>query len=39
MKTLKQAVENGKLLGKLALYFGCWDQPGHYLHGVDGQTF
>lgn len=24
--------------GKLALYFGCWDRVGHYLHHQDGKT-
>ncbi|HYM33366.1 MAG TPA: hypothetical protein VEU47_18855 [Candidatus Cybelea sp.] len=23
---------------KRALYFGCWDRPGHYLHDEDGRT-
>lgn len=29
---LADAITRGKELGLLALYFGCWDQPGHYLH-------
>lgn len=36
MSYLREAVAAGQALGKLALYFGCWDRPGHYLHGVDG---
>ncbi len=35
---LQAAVEAGKALGKLALYFGCWDQAGHYLHHPNGRT-
>jgi hypothetical protein len=33
---LEIAVEAGKVLGKAALYFGCWDQPGHFLHDPEG---
>jgi hypothetical protein len=33
---LKASIEQGKLLGRLALYFGCWKQAGHYLHGPNG---
>jgi hypothetical protein len=33
---LAQAVEAGRQQGKLALYFGCWNQLGHYLHGPGG---
>lgn len=35
-QTLIQSIANGKLLGKEALYFGCWDSPGHYLHNSKG---
>lgn len=31
MTHLDDAVEAGKALGKLALYFGCWRELGHYL--------
>lgn len=33
---LEVAVEAGKALGKMALYFGCWDRAGHYLHDTHG---
>lgn len=36
--TLHGAVEAGKVLGKKALYFGCWNQAGHYLHDVRGRS-
>ena len=26
------------MLGKMALYFGCWDSPGHFLYDVNGLT-
>lgn len=35
---LQSAVAAGQALGKLALYFGCWDRPGHYLHRPGGYT-
>jgi hypothetical protein len=35
---LTEAIEAGKALGKTALYFGCWDQVGHYLHQPNGRT-
>jgi hypothetical protein len=38
MTTLEEAVEAGRTLGKKALYFGCWDSAGHYLHDVRGST-
>lgn len=38
MSDLAQAVRRGQDAGKLALYFGCWDQPGHYLHSPGGAT-
>lgn len=31
MSNLQAAIDGGKALGKTALYFGCWDCPGHYL--------
>lgn len=34
--TLETAIDEDRKMGKLALYFGCWDQPGHYLHGPGG---
>jgi|SRR5882757_8327214 len=37
MDRLQIAIDNGKKLGKLALYFGCWKQAGHYLHDVHGR--
>lgn len=33
---LTKAVEAGRAAGKLALYFGCWDRVGHYLHRPSG---
>jgi hypothetical protein len=27
-----------RMIAKCALYFGCWDRPGHYLHDADGRT-
>jgi hypothetical protein len=33
---LQMAIDNGKQLGRLALYFGCWASPGHYLHDTHG---
>lgn len=38
MSRLQAAVEAGQAAGKLALYFGCWDRPGHYLHAPKGRT-
>lgn len=35
---LEAAIAAGKALGKLALYWGCWDQSGHYLHNIRGAT-
>lgn len=35
-ENLAKAIENGKGLGKLTLYFGCWDRPGHFLHDPRG---
>jgi hypothetical protein len=37
-EALQIAIDRGRELGKLALYFGCWRQPGHYLHGPDGSN-
>ena len=34
---LSLAIDRGRSLGRLALYFGCWDQPGHYLHDSRGR--
>lgn len=36
MNRLEAAVEAGQALGKHALYFGCWNRPGHYLHEAGG---
>jgi hypothetical protein len=36
VSNLEAAIEAGRALGKMALYFGCWDRPGHYLHRTDG---
>lgn len=30
-------IDEGKRLGKMALYFGCWNQAGHYLHDINGK--
>ena len=38
MTDLEKAVENGKPLGKLALYFGCWDSAGHCLYAPGGRS-
>lgn len=35
---LQAAIEAGSAAGKTALFFGCWDRPGHYLHDARGQT-
>ena len=36
MSRLEEAVEAGRALGKLALYFGCYDNLGHFLHYAGG---
>ncbi len=36
MSALDEAVEKGKSLGKMALYFGCWRDAGHFLHSTNG---
>lgn len=28
---LETAIEAGRAAGRLALYFGCWNRPGHFL--------
>lgn len=33
---LADAVAAGQAAGKLALYFGCWERPGHYLYRARG---
>lgn len=38
MTKLEAAIERGKELGKVALYFGCWEDAGHFLHDVRGRT-
>lgn len=37
MTSLDEAVEAGKAAGKMALYFGCWNSAGHYLHDTSGR--
>lgn len=37
MTPLEIAIAEGKRLGKTALYFGCWDSAGHFLHDVHGR--
>ena len=36
--TIEAAVEKGKSLGKLALYFGCWKSAGQLLCDVSGHS-
>jgi hypothetical protein len=38
MSALEEAIKNGQAMGKTALYFGCWEQAGHYLHGSRGNS-
>lgn len=38
MTDLATAVARSQDRGKLALYFGCWDRPGHYLHGPGSRS-
>jgi hypothetical protein len=38
MTILQTAIDEGKRLGKVALYFGCWREAGHYLHDTGGST-
>ncbi|TIL38493.1 hypothetical protein [Mesorhizobium sp.] len=38
MSRLQAAIETGQALEKLALYFGCWDRAGHYLHRPGGSV-
>lgn len=38
MSDLQGAIAAGRKLGKQALYFGCWERPGHYLHAPGGRT-
>lgn len=38
MTILKDSIESGKALGKMALHFGCWNQAGHYLHSPRGYS-
>lgn len=37
MSDLQAAVQAGRALGKMALYFGFQRQPGHYLHDAGGR--
>ena len=34
---LQTAIDEGKKLGAMALYFGCWDSAGHFLCDVAGR--
>ncbi len=34
---LQAAIEKGQQLGKMAFYFGCWREAGHYLHDARGR--
>ena len=36
--TLQVAIDEGRKMGKLALYFGCWNEVGHYLHSPGGAS-
>jgi hypothetical protein len=36
MVSIEAAIAIGKVLGKMSLYFGCWQRPGHYLHNKHG---
>lgn len=36
MQSLHDAIWRGKSLGRTALYFGCWDRPGHHLRSTQG---
>src|SRR5882672_3364022 len=36
MTTLENSIQSGKMLGKKALYFGCWRNAGHFLHDTSG---
>jgi hypothetical protein len=38
MTLLETSIAEGRRLGKVALYFGCWNQPGHFLHDIHGRT-
>lgn len=38
MTDLENSIEAGIMLGRKALYFGCWNSPGHFLHDVSGRT-
>lgn len=35
---LQRAIDGGKRLGKVALYFWCWTSVGHYLHEPSGSN-
>ncbi len=36
---LQHAIDEGKRLGKKAMYFGCRDSAGHFLHDTRGHSF
>jgi hypothetical protein len=38
LSPLSRAVDAGKLLPKTALYWGCWQRAGHYLHKTNGSA-
>jgi len=35
---MSESIELGKSLGRMALYFGCWNSAGHFLNDVHGRT-
>ena len=35
---LQASIDNGKALGKKAMYFGCWHDVGHYMHEAHGRV-
>ncbi len=37
MSALQESIEAGKLLGRMALYFGCWRDKGHFLNDTSGR--
>jgi hypothetical protein len=36
MTRLEEAIEAGRALGKMTLFFGCWRSAGHFLHDTSG---
>lgn len=37
MSLVQPAIDEGKQSGKVAVYFGCWREAGHFLHDVHGR--